>query len=517
MIVNHSVASRTIAAAAAPPPSLKMCTSTVIVPLCLFAAFLSRSLAIEDARHPLPMLTKLYSYETKWFNQTVDHFSFTNSDRFQQRYLINDTWWNSTGSGPIFFYTGNEGDIESFAQNSGFIWDIAPEFEALVIFAEHRYYGQSLPYGPKSLTNASRYVGFLSSEQALADYAELLLDLKSVLSGAASSPVIAFGGSYGGMLAAWFRIKFPHVCDGAIAASAPIHQFSAPCEAFARVVTSDYTVVNSDCSDFIRRSWKSIDQLAKTSDGQKWLSSNWSLCTPITGPEGGQALKDYLNELWINVAMMNYPYPTNFLAPLPGNPVQAVCHAMMRVSPDDAHKDPKALLHGLFRGASVYFNYTGSAKCLNVSQTDDIGADMWDYQTCTEMVMPMCSSGVYDMFEPVDWNFTEYSAGCKRRWGFEPRQDMAKNMYGELKLFGASNIVFTNGLLDPWSSGGALRSITDSVIALLIPEGAHHLDLRGSNAADPTSVISCRKIERAHIRKWIKQAKNAHFGPLLPP
>lgn len=26
-----------------------------------------------------------------------------------------------------------------FAQNTGFIWEIAPEFSAMVVFAEHRY------------------------------------------------------------------------------------------------------------------------------------------------------------------------------------------------------------------------------------------------------------------------------------------------------------------------------------------------------------------------------------------
>ena len=39
--------------------------------------------------------------------------------------------------GPIFFYTGNEGAISGFWDNSGFVFEAAEKFNALVIFGEH--------------------------------------------------------------------------------------------------------------------------------------------------------------------------------------------------------------------------------------------------------------------------------------------------------------------------------------------------------------------------------------------
>jgi lysosomal Pro-X carboxypeptidase len=76
-------------------------------------------------------------YDIQYYTQTLDHFDFRNESTFQQRYLIDARHWNGADKrGPIFLYCGNEGDIEWFAANSGFLWDIAPVFGALILFPE---------------------------------------------------------------------------------------------------------------------------------------------------------------------------------------------------------------------------------------------------------------------------------------------------------------------------------------------------------------------------------------------
>ena len=37
----------------------------------------------------------------------------------------------------MFFYTGHEGPIDTFMNNSGFLFTLAKGFSALVVFAEH--------------------------------------------------------------------------------------------------------------------------------------------------------------------------------------------------------------------------------------------------------------------------------------------------------------------------------------------------------------------------------------------
>lgn len=62
--------------------------------------------------------------------------------------------------------------------------------------------------------------------------------------------------------------------------------------------------------------------------------------------------------------------------------------------------------------------------------------------------------------------------------------------------------------MDPWSGGGVLRTPNDNIQVIIIPEAAHHLDLRESNPNDPRSVIVARNREKEAINRWLKNNNN---------
>ncbi|XP_005095813.1 lysosomal Pro-X carboxypeptidase [Aplysia californica] len=449
----------------------------------------------QGVKAPLP---SGYSYQTLYYDQQIDHFGFANEKTFKQKYLFADQFWNKKG--PIFFYTGNEGTIEWFCNNTGFLWDIAPQFNALLVFAEHRYYGDSLPFGKESYQNSST-LNFLTSEQALADFATLIRYLKATVPHAADKPVVAFGGSYGGMLAAWFRIKYPNVVVGSLAASAPIWEFTGmiPCSSFYDTTSQTWYDASKTCGDNLHRSYETIKQVAAEAGGYDFITDTFKLCTPLKSKYDLGPFMSMLVETYTDLAMVDYPYPASFMAELPGWPVAEACSYLSQPL------EGKDLLRGLSRVTNMYFNYTGTTDCVHWNGsggTPTLGYEGWDYQSCTEMVMPMCSNGSGIIYN-IDWNFQQVSDACYRRYKTRPRENWISLEYWAKELKAASNIIFSNGMYDPWSSGGVLQSISETVVAIQIPRGAHHLDLRAKNPKDTREVIAAREQEINIIKGWL--------------
>lgn len=143
-----------------------------------------------------------------WFDATIDHFDNHGADSatYPMRYLVDTTYFDEE-KGPIIFYAGNEGDVWTFWDASGFMHTtLAEEFGALVVFGEHRFYGESMPFGDETFDRNN--LNMLTVEQAMFDYVELIKMIKQT-QGLEDRAVIVGGGSYGGMLSAWLRMKYP--------------------------------------------------------------------------------------------------------------------------------------------------------------------------------------------------------------------------------------------------------------------------------------------------------------------
>lgn len=441
------------------------------------------------------------SYKELWFRTKLDHFAFHNNKTFKLRYLLDDRYWDRDG-GPIFIYTGNENSIELFAEVTGALWEWAPEFGALVVFAEHRFFGKSLPFGNESSESPDK-LGYLSSDQALADYADLILHLKYTLPGAEKSAVIAFGGSYGAMLAAWMRLKYPHLVDGALSSGGPFNMPPGlvPCSTYSEAVTNAYRSVSEQCVTAIRNSWAVMERLASTDAGARYLQEKFRTCQPLH-PSNYTLFRDMVRETYGVVAMSNYAEPSDLVGALPANPVKEICKHFM-----NAPKAPKATL-GLVDAAadamSIVSPKGNGRTCVDVFLYER-NLDSYQFMKCNELMQPFCGNGVSDMFYPYTWNATEERERCQKKFGITPDFYRTVMMYGGSKFSTATNIIFSNGELDPWSALGVLEPPNDNLVVIIIPGVAHHVDLRFASTTDTRAVKQARAIEKNYIRQWISQ------------
>ncbi|GMF39536.1 unnamed protein product [Phytophthora fragariaefolia] len=467
--------------------------------------------------------------EEKFIAQELDHFRANDRSgegSFQQRYFVCAPENFDPTNGAIFFYVGNEADVTLYLNHTGLMWENAAAFNALIVFAEHRYFGKSVPFGLDVLD----HMQFLSTQQALADYAVLIEGLKKELG--VDVPVIGFGGSYGGMLGTWFRMKYPHIIDGMIAGSAPVVNFfgdpdhPADTEAFNRVVTFDMSEEAGsprNCIPNLRRALNAAVKLAETQDGRKKLAELLHLCDAdvIQAPDD---IISIAAEAYGDLAMGNYPYPTSYImdgnVDLPGYPMRAACEPF---AGDFSEGDKVGLINAFRESIDVYYNATKTEVCffptepetvVNESATSDEAkqakidqkGNFWGYLECSELYMPMSSDGVNDIFPATPVNQSQDDAACFEQWGVHLKPHWAQTEYGGMKaLRAASNIVFSNGNFDPWSGLGVLGSLSPSVIVVPVPGGAHHLDLFFTHPLDPPAVTEARQTELTYIRQWIDE------------
>lgn len=519
-------------------------------------------IAAAEARVPLT-----YPVDEYWFDAMVDHYNFRNPRTFPLRYFVNDkhgqnaqrrrgTALNDTNSpSAVLFYAGNEDDILQFVQHSGFLFEAAEELGAMVVFTEHRYYGQSFP---------DHYdLEFLTVEQAMADFNTLTVHIRQTWNLTRDAAFIALGGSYGGNLALWLRLKNPNLWAGAIASSAtPLKHVLRETNDFAHIETEVYANVSAQCPNLVREGWEELYGFSDSGAGRVIILYELGLCdtSAVHNKHDDNLFPDTIYG-WIGNALetmvqYGYPYPTDFYNPVPAYPFAVACHGMLQA---------RSGLGALRAAVDVYYNYTGQAgdcyaydddsfltasirhwqrkgdahRVNKIRQQGSLVAvsserlyrqeedsrpchrvqsvvqlprltvgEAWGYQLCTEVFQPMPTDGITDFELPYTPNQTEYFAYCWEQYSVKPRPHWEELVFMGSHITSGSNIFLTSGQLDPWRAAGITTlpaAAPASITIRIIEQGAHHLDLRASHPADPPWVTAVREEELAAMREWIQE------------
>ncbi|KAM7264752.1 hypothetical protein ACFE04_002435 [Oxalis oulophora] len=447
--------------------------------------------------------TDLTLTKTFYYKQTIDHFNYKPESyaTFKQMYLVNTINWKPGNFAPIFALLGAEAPLKYY--DFGFLADIAPKFGALLVAIEHRYYGKSIPFGitqKEALKNAT-IRGYFNSAQALADYAEILLHVQKQFK-AQDSPIIVFGASYGGMLASWFRLKYPHIAMGALASSAPIlssGNSNIPADALDKRTSELYKETSETCYMKIKESWTEIDRIAAQPSGLDTLSRKFKACKPL---KNASVLKDFLHDVYFTAAQHDNPPEDPQLATMCGS--------------IDGAKHGQNILGKIFSAVTLT---TDTAKlhgntCYDLDYT--VVDDGWDWQVCSDMVQPFGSVNNDTMFPASPFSLKEYEDNCKSRYGVLPRPHWLATYFGDhgmpavLKRFG-SNIIFSNGLRDPGTIFGFTENISDTIVAVTTKEGSHCLDMGSGSDKDPKWLIKQRDTEVKIIRSWLHKYHHDHM------
>ncbi|KAI6696478.1 hypothetical protein NL676_016597 [Syzygium grande] len=284
------------------------------------------------------------------------------------------------------------------------------------------------------------------------------------------------------VLAAWFRLKYPHIAIGALSSSSPILNFfniTSP-YSFNDIVTRDFRVLSLSAI-LLFCFWLFLNRKA----------FNDRLELGIRNSMDADYLKGWLETALVCTAMTDYPTPSNFLNPLPAYPVKQMCKEI-----DDPSKGDDDFSK-LYSAANIYYNCSGSVSCFDLmDDSDPHGPDGWSWQRAIKR----------SIFPAYKYNYNDTVANCASYFGVIPRPTWIPTEFGGHDLEEIwSNIIFYNGLRDSWSGEGVLKSISKSIVAIMAKTGAHHVDLRYLTSEDPERLQDVRKKEINIISGWISQ------------
>jgi len=417
----------------------------------------------------------VFSNETLWFTQLQDHFDTTNTNTFNQKYTILDDYFEENG--PIFIYLAGEAPMGFFGFQEVQVVNWAQEFKALYLVLEHRFYGDSYPTDDLSTSN----LRFLTSQQALADAANFLTSIKTERGLPLDYPTVVFGCSYSGALSSWFRLKYPNLVVASVAPSGPVLAQLNYTGYYAQFSNS----AAPDCVEAAASTSQQIIEMTQTQKGWDYLASVFNSCSPLDNPTDQYYFLYTIVEALGSTDQMNNP-PTWIL--------NSTCTSFMENQ--DYLVNWAALVTSQDDSQTTCNDFRLQTFINQMQQTqiaDQDGSRSWVWQTCVEFGYFSSTYPGTSVFPTL--NVEEQVRWCELIFGFPnmtPNVDYTNYWYGGLNP-SSSNVMFTNGLLDPWHLLSINNNNDAGTIKAVTYEAGHCGSLIATTDNDPISLTNARQ------------------------
>ncbi|XP_028817754.1 thymus-specific serine protease [Denticeps clupeoides] len=447
--------------------------------------------------------------EELWFSQRLDHFNGADARVWKQRYFVNDSF--HAPGGPVFLMIGGEGAANPAWMQYGSWLSYARKFGALCLMLEHRFYGKSRPTEDLSVKN----LHFLSSRQALADLAHFRTAFART-QGLTNNKWVAFGGSYPGSLAAWFRLKYPHLVYASIATSAPIlAQVNFP--EYLEVVWRSLVAENPECPKMVKQASDTLIQMLQDPHTYDNITKDFRLCSRLQlgSPMDSAYFLESLAGNFMDVVQYNEDN-REFEGAIGTNiTIKVLCEVMLDTSlgsPYSRYASLAGLMLQTFSQTCLDAQYSTTLQEMTNTSWSGAGAAggrQWVYQTCTEFGFYQSTDSPNQPFTgfPLPYHLQQcsdfYNLSASES-AFEDVVQQTNEEYGGYSVK-TTRIVFPNGSIDPCDALGMTSDLSDDLPAIFIKGTAHCANMYPARPQDPPQLSQAREHIYVLLQKWLKE------------
>jgi len=426
------------------------------------------------------LVANLKASEAQYWDARVDHFDSSNNATYKQRYYVDSQYWD--GVGPVFLQIGGEGTMSGAP--GGYMATLAQNYSALLVGLEHRFYGESIPNG-NVLTENLQY---LAVEQALADLATFT-DYFTEKANTGNSKWFAFGGSYPGALASWYRISYPDKCVGSLSSSGVVNCIID----FPQFDMQVAAAIGNRCADQIKRINAAFEKTVASG------SEGWNYVTDLFYCEKDMWADDFFYMIADSWSMADQ-YGSKSL----------LCDAILSVG-DNA--DDETLMTTFADFSNDYWgkNFCAGGFYNTEALADplrwDVNCRSWRWQTCFQVSYfntAPSSGSLRAMSVNLDYHLKQ----CAYIFGkpmFPTSVQVNKKFGGDVPI--ADKVFYSDFSDDPWQRASINYPVSSSqpYELAMCNDCGHCKDLHTPVESDPEPIKEIRKDFEGYLWKWLQE------------